>query len=237
LSPPGEQPKLSVLICTLAHREAALLALLGTLLPQAEVAAEPVEVLALRNNGERTLFEFRQLMQDAARGEFICCVDDDDWVEPCYLEEICAALADPEVDVVGFEMESSSVGCARTYLSLRYSGFPWHAVVTQEHPEPAYYRDFNHLSVVRASIAHKGRWHIENPPMPDDQLYRALLVPHLTWAKEAYIAKVLYRYQWSPHDTNQAGGVYTPLAARLQLPEPGPRPEVSHPCFRWVEWQ
>jgi glycosyltransferase involved in cell wall biosynthesis len=63
-----------------------------------------VEILALYDNRQRSIGLKRQMLLDAAQGQFIACLDDDDGVAPDYFEQLTKAIVDnPEVDVIVFD--------------------------------------------------------------------------------------------------------------------------------------
>ena len=233
MTPPGDRPFLSILIATLAHRQDRFAGLLDVLLPQAEASPVPVEVVALRNSGEKTLAAYRQDMLDDARGRYLCCIDDDDMVPSYYVSEIVAAFTDPAVDVLGFEMECTGLAARRAFFSLANHGAPWGPV--QRGGETVYLRDFNHLSPVRAEIARTGKYAGGDASAAEDVIYTRSVWPALESATEKVIGRVMYHYRFSPHDTNQAGGVWTPLRDRIRATSPEPRPDVTSSRFRWHE--
>lgn len=62
-----------------------------------------VEILALYDNRKRSTGLKRQVLLDAAQGDFVACLDDDDDVSPFYFERITRAIqAEPDADVVVF---------------------------------------------------------------------------------------------------------------------------------------
>jgi glycosyltransferase involved in cell wall biosynthesis len=62
-----------------------------------------VEVLALYDNRHLSTGMKRQALLDMAHGKFIACMDDDDDVEPDYIERIVEAITvHPDVDVIAF---------------------------------------------------------------------------------------------------------------------------------------
>src|SRR5688572_3266855 len=62
----------------------------------------PVEIIAYWNNGERPIGKIRQDLLAEAKGEYVCFIDDDDWVPDYYLDEIFWAL---DEDYVGFKVQ------------------------------------------------------------------------------------------------------------------------------------
>lgn len=219
------RPLLSVLIPTLARRERLLLGLLAVLLPQAEAAPQGVEVVALRNCGERPLGEYRDALMAGARGEYLCFVDDDDMVTPDYVSEICQALAG-RPDVVGYIQACTGIGAPWNIASIQWIGTepgPWPGLLDGQ---DAFVRGFTHLMPVRADLARRCsfRGHPASWTHEDTQFADAMM-RLLDGADEAFIPKALYEYRFSWADTTQSGP-QAPYA-------PGPRPEVDSPCFRW----
>lgn len=80
--------------------------LLGDLQHQAATlppGLHEVEILALYDNRKRSTGLKRQVLLDAAQGQFVTCLDDDDGVAPDYLRQITEAIRDhPEADVIVF---------------------------------------------------------------------------------------------------------------------------------------
>ena len=66
-----------------------------------------VEILALYDNRKRSTGLKRQVLLDAAQGQFVTCLDDDDGVAPNYLHLVTTAIVEhPEVDVIVFNSVS-----------------------------------------------------------------------------------------------------------------------------------
>jgi glycosyltransferase involved in cell wall biosynthesis len=83
-------PVLSILICGLAGRHESRHRLLSVLEPQAK--GQPVEILLNIDSGQITIGEKRQRLLEAARGQYVCFVDDDDQVAKTYVSMILDAL-------------------------------------------------------------------------------------------------------------------------------------------------
>lgn len=228
-------PLLSVLIPTLARREALFLGLLAVLLPQAEAAPEGVEVVALRNCGERPLGEYRDALMAGARGEYLCFADDDDMVTGDYVAEICKALAS-RPDVVGYVQACTGLAAPFNVASTSYIGyhpgpyqgaaFPGRAALGGQ---ASFVRGFSHLMPVRSDLARKCSF--QGGPAAwthEDLKFADAMMGLLAGATEVFIDKALYTYRWNPADTTQ-WGPQAPYTA-------GPRPDVSSPCFRWLSY-
>lgn len=83
---------------------------------QRQVASLPteqreVEILALYDNRKRSTGLKRQVLLDAAQGQFVTCLDDDDGVAPDYMERVVGAISEnPDIDVIVFNSSSSLNG-------------------------------------------------------------------------------------------------------------------------------
>lgn len=205
-------PLWSILVPTLASRDLKFKQLMRVLLPQAE-SAGCVEVVALHNNGELFVGEYRQALLEAARGKYLSFIDDDDRVPHDYVQHIINALASSP-DCVGFNHEYYKDGIFRglTYCSLRFE--------TQTGSWP-HYRDFTHVQPVRTEVARLGDFRYV---FPEDAAWWNQVRPHLH--RDEYINKVLYTYYHSTIDTVQD---------LLQPHSYTPRPTISSDVFRWIE--
>lgn len=205
-------PLWTVCIATLASRTAKFTALMGDLLPQAEVAGG-VEVIACHNNGERPLGDIRQALLMAATGEYVSFLDDDDTIPGYFVEAMIPAL-EKGPDVVGFWMEyhEGGVHAANSYHSLRYEPHDEGSVL---------YRDLTHQMPVRTVLAQQGDF---RDAWPEDNAWRNKVRPLLK--TEVYLDRCMYYYRHDWTDTVQGG---------LRPHTFTPRPEITSPCFRWLD--
>lgn len=205
-------PLWTILIATLASREAKFRGLMGTLLPQAEAAGR-VEVIACHNNGERPLGDIRQALLMSAAGTYVSFLDDDDGIPPYFCEAMIPAL-EKGPDVAGFWMEyhEGGVHAANSYHSLRHEPHDEGGVL---------YRDLTHQMPVRTVLAQQGDF---RDAWPEDNAWRNKVRPLL--ATEEYIDRCMYYYRHDWSDSVQ--GNLTPHTHT-------PRPEISSACFRWLD--
>jgi glycosyltransferase involved in cell wall biosynthesis len=100
---------LSILILSIPERFEKLAALYWKLIFQ--IGGEDVEVLCLMDNCKRSIGTKRNDLLDAARGEYLAYIDDDDDVDDDYITEILAAIRrpNPYADVIVFK-ESAKLG-------------------------------------------------------------------------------------------------------------------------------
>lgn len=230
---PGEQPLLSVLIVTLAHREEKFLCLLGRLLEQAEASPAPVEVVALQNNGAEALANYRDRLLREARGKYLCFVDDDDMVPGYYIEKIVEALGqDP--DCVGFLEVCTGLEVQLSKLSLSVPpDTPWPPVLHEGQWQ--YLRHFNHAMPVRAELAKQVSFQGSSYLFTgEDMQYCSRLAPILRerGSREVFIPEIMYHYIWDANDTTQAGS--RAWAYRKKWSD-HIKPYVASKCFRWCE--
>ena len=101
-------PSWDILICSIVHRSGMLKELLEELDRQLH-SHEPggggyrtdVKVICWRDNLQTPYGLKIGGMQDYSRADYVCCVDDDDWIAHDYITRITAALAEGP-DYVGF---------------------------------------------------------------------------------------------------------------------------------------
>jgi hypothetical protein len=208
----------SILTPTLSSRQAKFLGLMGALLPQCEADGR-AEVVALHNDGERTIAEYRQALLEDARGDYVSFADDDDMIEPDFVASVAAAM-DGYPDYVAFRVAYSSDGRPEprpTVTGIQYDG--WYDTDT------AMIRDVSHICPVRSVIAKRADFRVRHGDGLEDWSYVSDVRPLLR--TQAEIPRVLYRYRHDPHDSVQFG---------LKPHAHAPRPAIGSPAFRWHEW-
>lgn len=99
---PSSEIKLSVLILSIPSRIEKVTALLSNLEKQLG-DRRSVEILVLTDNRSQTISEKRNILLRAARGQFVCFLDDDDGVSNDYIDELLKAIAqNSKVDCISF---------------------------------------------------------------------------------------------------------------------------------------
>jgi glycosyl transferase family 2 len=220
------QPLWTIGIATLASRREKLARLLAVLLPQCEADGR-VEVLGFWDGGERSLADKRQVTLEAARGEYISFVDDDDMVDPEFVPSVTTAMTGPaegtaasQPDYIAFEHAYYVSGVRQPVRII--TGIQYGSWVGDE-PAGVLYRDVTQVNPVRAQIAQIADFRAKSLGA-EDWSYVCQVRPLLR--TQAGISKVLYHYFHDPADSNQYQ-----LAPHQQLP----RLEVASPCFRWID--
>lgn len=224
----------SILCPTLSSRQGKFLDLMGVLLPQCE-AHGSVEVVALHNDGERDIAEYRQALLEDARGEYVSFVDDDDIVEPDFVAAITHAMRPHALygPVVG---NPPSLTPARPdFIALRVACYengrlePRPTITGLQHDrwhdtDVALIRDITHINPVRSVLAKQADFRVRYGDGKEDWSYRSELRPLLK--TQAEVPRILYHYRHDSGDSVQFG---------LKPHAHAPRPVIDSPAFRWHE--
>ena len=180
--------RLSILICTMPHRQGVFTELCEFLSSQIKQcdAENEVEVLTDDDNKLTTGKKRNNLLQ-RAKGDFIVFVDDDDEVDAEYVKEILTVIkANPNIDCIGINGVVSFDGEKSKAWSISIEHGHWHET------DEMYLRTPNHISPVRRSIALKAKFpHIT---YGEDMEYSKRIFPMCK--KEVCIEKPLYHYKY-----------------------------------------
>ena len=172
--------KLSILIVSLEERKSLLKNLTRILKLQSN---NDVELLAYVDNGENSIGYKRNQLLDAAKGDYIAFVDDDDVLSPYYTQYILEGIK-TNPDCCGIEgiitMENTP---PRKFIhSVKYQN--WYT------ENDIYYRCPNHLNPVKREIALDTKFvDVSNQ---EDLIYSMALKSKLS--KEFYIDTPIYFY-------------------------------------------
>lgn len=173
---------LSILIATLPRRRDMFDRLLFDV--RAQIAKAGVDIEVLADNGDGSIGVKRQRMLEAAQGDYVVFIDDDDQIDPNYLTLILAAL-EKSPDVVGFcGIMTTNGRHARRFKISRTCNY--------EEKRGVYYRYNNHLCPVKRELAlqvgYKDMTHAE------DHDYATRLQPFVK--TEEFIDQNLYYYRY-----------------------------------------
>jgi len=183
--------KLSILIPGLIGREDSRASLVSKLRKQARELGvfKEVQIIVNIDDGSKTIGAKRNELLEAARGKYLCFIDDDDEVSQTYLEDVfeginygadCCSLRgvitwdgiDPEV----FEHSIKYGAYATTTNPIKYERYP------------------NHLNVIKSEIAKQFKFpetdHGEDTNWAT-QIHESGLIK-----MEHYIDRVMYHYQY-----------------------------------------
>lgn len=172
--------KWSILIVAVSERTEKLCKLCDQLAKQLQPG---IEVLVCLDNFEYTVGQKRQALLEAAKGEYISFVDDDDWVPDYYVEKILPLL--DGVDYIGWRQQLIHDGqmMKPTFHSLKHP-------VSED--ENAWYRNVSHLNPLKRSIAIQGNFD-KTPQLIAEDAPWAEQIAHLP-KTEHYIKDVMYFY-------------------------------------------
>jgi hypothetical protein len=181
-----------------------------------------VSVLALWNNGERSLGSIRQALVVGADSDYVSFIDDDDMVPDYYVHEIVTAIesAFDRPDQVGWRMQCIADGTPLkpTYHSVAYRG--WYD------DDTGYYRDHSHLNPVKREIAL--RVNFERGEPPEDVSWSDQVRGLIQTEVRINDGKVMYYYHASSADSTwRPNSVANEGHARV---------EIDHPQFRYHPW-
>lgn len=145
----------------------------------------------------------RNVMVDIAQGAYVAHVDDDDRLEPDYLQSLLDATAS-DADVITFLVSVSLNGDEPKIC--RYSK----DFESDANTADGYLRLPNHIMAVRRELARK----VSFPSIPhgEDAGYSKLLKPLLR--TEYAIDRTLYHYDYDDRTSETQGPLHTPLRRR-----------------------
>lgn len=134
----SNNPKLSILICSLHERKEEFLSrILSILTPQ--IQGRDVEIIILTDNGEMPIGTKRNMSLNVANGKYVCFIDDDDIVSDKYVELVLSKIIENS-DVIVFNgivtTNGSGVKMARQGMEYEYGEV-----------DDVYYRLPNHLAI------------------------------------------------------------------------------------------
>lgn len=203
-------PSWDVLIATIPHRHEKLCGLLAELDRQWEPG---LTVIVYRDNLNYPVGRKRQVLLEAASGDYVCFADDDDELAGGYVRRIMAALR-LNPDYVGFRVRVSDGGEHRGIAehSLRYPG--WSA------PGDPLTRDISHLNPVRRELALLGSFDGRDDNSHGEDSHWAMAVRASGKVRrQVMIHAELYHYRYDPCDESRTFRWRIPEDAILPLPE------------------
>jgi glycosyltransferase involved in cell wall biosynthesis len=181
---------LSILISSLFSRQTRCRSLAEFIDNQIEdlMLNDDIEVLIFPDNKEWKVGEKRNLLLEKSIGDYICFVDDDDWVSDDYIKLIVEGIKNNDVDCIGFKgMYNADNRDIKEFI---------HSIKYNKYYEDAnyYYRPPNHLNPIKRDIAIKYKFPTIN--FGEDTDWAMQICNSGELKKEHYIDKVLYYYNF-----------------------------------------
>ena len=188
--------RLSILIASLESRQHFLDELLSALRPQ---VTDAVQLLIHADRGQLPIGTKRQHLLNAAQGDYVCYIDDDDMVVPSYVASILGALTTaPAPDCVTFNVarfidgerigwEHRSILNNGDFETIRHNG------------EDYMPRRPNHLCPIRAELARQVGFKPIN--QGEDHDYAVRVFPLLK--SEVRVDRELYQYRYRSRRPNE----------------------------------
>ena len=179
--------KLSILVCTILERKTVFNVLIAEL-NKLRGGNSEVEILSECDNREMSIGAKRNLLLSKAKGDYVCFVDDDDWIDSEYISKILAALADnPDcVQMIGM-MNTDGFNLKRFEHSIDHFEYFENYDV--------YYRYHNHLNPIKRDIAIQFKFPESN--FGKDTNWATQIRDSGLLKIEASIDKVIYHYRYS----------------------------------------
>lgn len=192
--------KLSILICTLLSRKDVFDKLHKHLLKQIidNRLETEVEIVVFEDNFEFPVGVKRNQLMKNASGEFICFVDDDDWVPDDYVITIYNTIRDnPHIDCIGFKglLVSNDLGNREFIHSLKYDNY--------FEDKDYYYRPPNHISPIRRSLIKDIKFPIKN--FGEDFDWTMRICKGKILKDEVFLDKIMYFYNFEFSKSATAG--------------------------------
>lgn len=180
--------KLSILIATIPSRADMLNKLVTELIRQQSKYGDLVEILGCSD--DKSIGAKRNELLQSSSGEYVCFIDDDDWVSSTYIDDIFDAIkTDP--DCVSLRGVITWDGASPEIFehSLKYKHYITHTMPVDG---IKYERYPNHLNTIKSSIAKQFKFPEINHG--EDKAWADLINESGLLKKEIYIDKILYHY-------------------------------------------
>ena len=184
------QIDLSILICTLENRRPLFKRLEDELFKQrAELGLEKnIQILPKEDNGEMSIGDKRNWLLDRAQGEYLCFIDDDDWIDSEYIKKIYEAIqSKPSCVMMIGVMNTDGRNKQRFEHSIRF----W----TYYSQSDIFFRPPNHLNPIRSDIARRFKFPESNHGEDTDWAMQ-IRQSGLLKTEEA-IDKPIYHYRYT----------------------------------------
>jgi hypothetical protein len=190
--------KWSILMCTLDERSNAFEKLFLKLISQIERnnLTSKIEIIFFKDNRDVNVGRKRNLLLDAAKGEYLCFIDDDDDISDFYISSIYKCL-ESNPDNVSLKGIYKAVGSKPEKF--------FHSISIKSYSKigDTYLRYPNHLNAIKSSIAKKYKFPEKN--YTEDYDWATQIMKSGELKKEASLKKFVYIYQYDPNRSATLG--------------------------------
>jgi len=192
--------KLSILILSIPSRIEKLQKLISRL--ESQITDNDVEILSLLDNKSFHIYEKRNELLEMARGDYICFLDDDDFITEDYVPSVLKAI-DENPDVICFKQHCN------------YNGYPFDVYFDINHQwSPMEQLRFNgisfndlkrppfHMCPFKSEISKSEKFrekYDSNGQSCEDADWLLRLYPKVK--SQVFIDKVLHQYLYSSQET------------------------------------
>lgn len=190
------RPILSILLATVINRAELFAKLHAEVKRQAEGRA--VEIIVACDAKEISIGKKRQNLLEQATGEWVCFIDDDDWIAADYVDRILKALG-PAPDCVGFLISCTTNGGRPVMAKASKCYKQWGENVDGF----AHVRSPYQKTPVRREIALKAGF--PDLRYGEDRIYSAAVVKLVK--TEVFIDSVCYHYRFRSENFAQKYGI------------------------------
>lgn len=183
--------KWNILICTIEERRKQFELLYNELSNQVFNAGfeKDIQISYIRDDKKYSIGHKRNhLLKSASKNsEFICFIDDDDWVSPDYISKIYTNL-NSDIDCIGMTgiITFNGVNPKRFIHSIKYTDYSEDTI--------AYYRPPNHLNPIKTEIATKFKFPVVN--FGEDTNWAMQIANAKVLKKETFIDEPIYYYKF-----------------------------------------
>lgn len=189
----GGEILLTIVVPSIPSRMESLYGVLNNLFKQAD--GKCVEVVCLLDNRKSNLSEKRNQAIEKAKGKYISFVDDDDKIEPDYVDRLLEAItANPNADCIVFDV-----------LVHGYTPEPKLCTygIEYEHGEneKVYLRKPNHVMAYRTEISRRHQYRKDLSAISEDTEWAERASKDIK--SQVRVEKVLYHYFYDPKTTTQ----------------------------------
>lgn len=196
--PGRDLPTLDLLIPSVYARHHLLVRLLDHLAPQLAPFVGSARVLLLRDDGEAAVGSKRNRLMLAATAEYVCFIDDDDWVHDDYVGRVMEALVS-RPDHVGWKLAYFVDGNEQKPAIHSITNAEWAETDT------CYLRSLSHLNPIRRDLALLGLPF--QPGFGEDKAWADRVMATGRVRSEVYIdGAAMYEYRYSTTGSLFAGG-------------------------------